>query len=182
MTDLQTIYQKNTMPDAGGDKGTAHTYIELYEKYMSNNRNNINLLEIGMFHGHSMVMWSEYFVNSNIIGIDTDIVQLRFQPHDYGFEAIQANACLPETADIFHKKQLLFDYIIDDGSHHLEHQLESYKIFKNLLKPTGIYFIEDVRDIDRDRNRFSNLSNNVVIHDHRHLKNRSDDVLVVIRS
>lgn len=182
MKDLKTIYQKNTMPDSGGDKGTAHTYIELYEKYMSGNRHNVNLLEIGMFHGHSMVMWSEYFVDSNIIGIDTNTNQLRFQPHEYGFEAIQAHACSLATSEIFQKRQLLFDYIIDDGSHLIEHQLASYNIFKSLLKPTGIYFIEDIGNIDEHKHQFLNLSNNVTIHDHRHLKNRLDDVLVVIRN
>jgi cephalosporin hydroxylase len=182
MKDLRTAYKKNTMPDGGGDKGTAHTYIELYEKYMSNNRHNINLLEIGMFYGHSMVMWSEYFIDSKIIGIDTNTSQLHFQSYEYGFEAIQADACSPKTLDIFQKRQLLFDYIIDDGSHVLEHQLASYKIFKSLLKPNGIYFIEDVGNIHNDKHHFLSLNNNVTIHDHRHLKNRSDDVLIVIRN
>ena len=36
-------------------------------------------------------------------------------------------------------------FIIDDGSHHPVHQLESFQyLFKNLLEPGGIYIIEDI--------------------------------------
>ena len=45
------------------DKGTeyfeAHGYTEIYNDYISDT-DNINLLEIGIWHGDSVRMWNEY--------------------------------------------------------------------------------------------------------------------------
>lgn len=59
--------------------------------------------------------------------------------------------------------------------------LEIYKKYSSESDVTGgIYVIEDVRNIDDTKEIFLNLSKNVTIFDFRHLKNRSDDVIVEI--
>ena len=58
-----------------------HNYTQFYEKYFEHLRfNNLNVCEIGIlnhsdkksrpYEGASLLMWKEYFINSNIHGID----------------------------------------------------------------------------------------------------------------
>jgi hypothetical protein len=75
----------------------------------------------------------------------------------------------------------MFDVLIDDGSHRLADQLSTFQIFKNRIKPGGIYIIEDVVELDRVKNIFLGLHNNVEIIDNRHIKDRHDDVLIVYK-
>ena len=69
MKSLNEIYINYQFPEGHGDKGTAHTYIDEYEKLLSGRRDSITILEIGVRYGHSIRMWNEYFINSNIVGI-----------------------------------------------------------------------------------------------------------------
>lgn len=172
---LLEVYKKYSAPDAGGDKGTAHTYIEIYELEMSKN-SGITLLEIGVYEGHSIAMWDEYFEESTIVGVDIDLSNRKFNRGTF----IKADATKPEPEfDWFGR----YDYIIDDGSHKVEDQLASFDIFWPKLKSNGKYFIEDIRgdlelDIIKGHLELQNLSYKV--YDHRHIKGRSDDILVTI--
>ena len=48
-----------------------HGYADIYFSYIEKLRNeNINLLEIGVSDGKSLLAWSDYFKNGKIIGID----------------------------------------------------------------------------------------------------------------
>lgn len=46
----------------------------------------------------------------------------------------------------FKKKlgDIKFDIILDDGSHQINHQMLTYSVFRSLLKPDGIYVMEDL--------------------------------------
>ena len=47
-----------------------HGYIEIYESYFSKIRHDkLKILEIGIADGKSLLTWSDYFENSQIIGI-----------------------------------------------------------------------------------------------------------------
>ena len=71
MKSLNEIYLDYKSPEGHGDKGTAHTYIDEYEKLLGQYRENSTVLEIGICQGESLKMWDEYFVNANIYGVDT---------------------------------------------------------------------------------------------------------------
>ena len=62
----------------GSDK-TKHNYTDIYFTYFEKIKNEkLNILEIGVADGKSIKAWSDYFPNSNIIGIDIkkiDIVE-----------------------------------------------------------------------------------------------------------
>ena len=75
-----------------------------------------------------------------------------------------------------------FDVVIEDASHNIEQQLQIYSVLKNYMKTESIYIIEDVQDIDNTRSLFENIDSNkkVEIIDRRRIKNRYDDVLVII--
>jgi cephalosporin hydroxylase len=181
MLTLNEIYQHHQTPDGQGDKGTAHSYIEIYNQLLSPYRNNSNILEIGIAGGYSLHMWSEYFTNSKIYGVDIshEILTNPYLQSDK-FTIIHSDATKPQFLNEI--TNVMFDVIIDDGSHLLEHQLESFKLLKSKVNVGGIYVIEDVAHLDKDmEDKFKSLHDNCEIMDLRHIKGRYDDVLIIYR-
>ena len=86
--------------------------------------------------GASLYMWKEYFPNSRIFGCDIRDIKL---------DGIDTFVCdQSKEADLIQMIEKIgsCDFIIDDGSHILEHQVTS---FKTLWKYCNdIYIIEDV--------------------------------------
>lgn len=186
MEKLKEIYTRNLL---GGwpDKDTVHTYIDVYAELLRPYRETAkNILEIGLFSGQSLRMWEQYFTGK-CYGID-------FSDQPLGLQDLR-----PMIAEGTHNiiimdgtnqndieknfGDIVFDVIIDDGSHQLQHQLDSYKYFKSHIAKGGVYIIEDIQDLDRDRVAFENIDNEkkITILDRRKLKNRYDDVLVIIK-
>jgi hypothetical protein len=53
------------------DKNTTHSYLDLYQTLFNNKKNTAkNILEIGIYRGGSIKLWSEFFINATIYGID----------------------------------------------------------------------------------------------------------------
>jgi len=185
---LKTIYENLCNSGFESDKGTVHSYIEVYEEILAPYRESaLNVLEIGLFKGNSLRMWQRYFKGA-VYGVDCDVM-----PHggmadltdmiisnEWNikiFDATNAEIIKDNFGDI------KFDVIIEDAGHAVEQQVELYNIWKNYLTPNGIYIIEDVQDIDNTRFTFENLDNskNITILDLRNKKDRYDDVLVIIK-
>jgi hypothetical protein len=185
METLAQICEKNTV-NGWPDKATVHSYIEVYEEILKPYRGKVNFLEIGLFSGQSLRMWEQYFNEGKCTGIDCSDQPLGMQDLRPMIAEGTHNIFIMDgtsKADIEKNfKGEKFDVIIDDGSHNIEHQLESYKHFKSHISKGGIYIIEDVQDIDANIDLFRNIDpkKNVEILDRRKLKNRYDDVLIVI--
>lgn len=173
---LQSVYEKYSAPDGGGDKGTAHTYIDIYEKKMTKT-SGISLLEIGVWEGHSLAMWEEYFKDSTIWGIDIKLDRLKY--------SVPAKICDATDAVAIENTlgEMQFDYIIDDGSHLVQHQVTSRQLLWKHLKVGGKYFIEDIVSDAALRQIEESLFLDGLtyeVYDYRYIKKRSDDILVVI--
>ena len=179
MKSLNEIYSKYQSPEGHGDKGTAHTYIDEYEKLLDGYRENSTVLEIGICEGESLKMWNEYFINSKVYGIDITDRYIKDLIKENKYNIIIGNACSEEIIDQLN--HLTFDIIIDDGSHLIDDQINSFNILKHKMKPNGIYIIEDVNNIDITKDILSELHDNIKIIDNRHIKNRVDDVLAVYK-
>jgi len=173
---LETIYKKYSALEGSGDKGTAHSYISnYYEKTFERLKNEkLKILEIGVSAGFSLEMWGEYFLNSEIYGVE--IENIEYRPSNNRIKLIIGDATRSETFDQIPN----LDIIIDDGSHRLMDQVFSYMILFDKLNKGGLYIIEDVRQIDSTADTFKKLNNNAVIYDFRSMKNRADDVIVEI--
>ena len=53
------------------DKNTAHSYLPLYQKLLINKKETAkNVLEVGICHGGSIKLWSDFFTNANVYGLD----------------------------------------------------------------------------------------------------------------
>ena len=189
MKQLQKIWDDLASAGFKTDKGDVHSYLPIYEDILAPYRETaLNVLEIGLFNGHSMRMWEEYYIKAVVHGIDCDL-----QPHgglaDLKPMMEEGGHCIyimnAEDSDMV--KQIFggvkFDVIIDDAGHHIEQQLNLFKIFKEYLTDGGIYIIEDIQDLDEDIHLFRTIDDEMAaeIIDRRHIKNRYDDVMVVIR-
>ena len=176
MNTLWQVYEKHSTPDGGGDKGTQHSYIDVYEREMTRT-SDIDLLEIGVWQGHSLAMWGEYFHDSRVVGVDIDLSRLRYEVDARECDATSAHALAVTLGDAH------FDYIVDDGSHLPSHQAESFRLLWDRVKPGGKYFIEDIAGdeaLSVVSQAVSDMGLEFVVYDLRELKNRFDDIIVMV--
>ena len=167
------------------DKGTIHSYLEVYERLFERLRlKPITLLEIGVCSGDSLRMWDAYFPNGKVYGVDNDPTAYQ----DQRVRILDATSTFAVESEFFGRK---FDIIIDDASHRIWDQIAIYRNFSPHLAKDGIYVIEDVADLATDprigpwpnRDVYLQLdpTRSVELVDLRHVHDRFDDVLLIIR-
>ncbi|RVU13806.1 class I SAM-dependent methyltransferase [Methylobacterium oryzihabitans] len=119
-------------------------YLEIYEEHFGHLRDKpINVLEIGVHHGGSLLMWSEYFRFAHVVGIDIMEPPVRFSGN--------IRFCKGRQDDPDFLRQVAasvrggrFDIIIDDGSHFGLYTKIAYEtLFDEHLSSGGYYVIED---------------------------------------
>lgn len=177
------------------DKGTTHNFIDLYEALLRHYRHTATrLLEIGVWSGGSLRMWDTYFDNEefNLVGVDKGFdtqwgpAPLP-KPWDENIRIIKADSTDPKLYSQLYRDGK-FDIIIDDGSHILEDQIATYRILFPLLKPGGMYVIEDFGSIIEGIKQMSfescctvikEVIPDCIIIDVRASKGKYNDVLVV---
>lgn len=122
-------------------------YLRNYDKYFCQLRNEpITLLELGIFKGGSLQLWSDYFQSGKIIGVDID--EAKIPLNNNRIETYQGYQQDTNFLDMVVQKAAPqgFDIIIDDASHIGEFtKISFWHLFNNYLKPNGIYIIEDWR-------------------------------------
>lgn len=172
MTRLRDIYKRFSYHSGGGDKGTVHSYIELYEAYLNPNG---SLLEIGVFKGHSLAMFAEY-LRGDVVGLDIHTKQIQFD-----VTCLEVNAT-DEDAVREVLKGTTWTHIIDDGSHDLQDQLKSLKILWQYLEPDGKYFIEDITGNSslHELVELAKTLGKVYIFDMRNVNGVCDDLMIMI--
>ncbi len=154
------------------DKNTIHSYLGLYEKLLSPKKDTAkNVLEIGigpfkLQNGGSIKLWKDYFTNATVYGLDI----------------------IPKEHVIFNehflKKNLKFDFMLDDGPHTLESMKTFIRLYSKIMTDDGILIIEDVQSIDwipiLYREVPEDLKKFVKPYDLRKNKNRYDDIVFTI--
>ena len=173
---LQELFEKSY---AGlTDKGDTHDYINGYyqEEFKDKRDAALNILEIGVFEGGSMMMFSEWMPNAIMEGIDINT------PRFMAKNTYIGDAYCQDTVSRYQDGH--YDYIIDDGPHTLESMLYAIRHYTSKLKEGGKLIIEDVRNISWcDDLRTAAMEKGLVkftIFDLRSNKNRYDDILVEI--
>lgn len=130
-----------------------HSYHLSYSKHLHKIKNSVKkVLEIGVFKGHSMLLWNNYFPNADIYGIDIKFDKLNFGKsakdickNNNKIKLKEIDAYKTDTIKTIKKEWGTdFDIIIDDGSHHPSHQLFFILHYKDLLASNGIMIVEDV--------------------------------------
>lgn len=127
----------------GTDKSSLdHSYTLVYEQYFDSLRHEpVKLLELGVYQGASLRMWDEYFTNpdSDIIGIDHAVSDLSIGRGRV--RVYQGDQCDVPGALSF---GWLPDIVIDDASHLSSKTIESFQLWFSLLRPGGLYVVEDL--------------------------------------
>lgn len=126
----------------GTDKATFHNFTVFYDKNFKNIRDRpLNILELGIYNGKSLLMLEEYFPNANIYAIDINEDSVK----NYGTR-IHTYLCSQDDESKLQElfSDIEFDIIIDDGSHLTIHQLKSFAFLFKYVKPGGLYVCEDL--------------------------------------
>ena len=119
-----------------------HTFTDFYHGLLAVDRLAVTkVLEIGIFHGGSLLMWADYFPNAIIHGVDiepktVDHPRIKCHQVDQGSKEALVSLITTIGGD--------FDFIIDDGSHIIKHQQISWAVLYPHLKSGGYYIIEDL--------------------------------------
>jgi hypothetical protein len=138
--------------------GYLEIYNDLFKKYQNDN---IILAEIGILSGSSLKTWREFLPKAKIIGIDN--IDIGYNTRNEYVSSIFFNTdhnsrfVLCDQSD---RKQLKkfaleirsnneqIDIFIDDGSHFQHDIMITLEEIFPLIKPGGIYIIEDICTIE----------------------------------
>ena len=118
------------------DKGSMrHLYTPIYEQYLEPWRSReLTILEIGVASGASLRMWSAYFPQARVIGLDVNEQCSEVCRDNARIDIRIVDATLSPQPE-------QFDLIIDDRSHLAGHIAENYRTNWSSLKPGGFYII-----------------------------------------
>lgn len=184
MDTLAQIYARQKAEGCASDKGDVHSYISIYEDFLAPYRATAKrVLEIGLFRGHSLRMWEQYFIGAEVYGVDCSD-----QPHGGMADLRPMIAEGAHRIEIFDAENeaevdrrfpgITFDIVIEDAGHHLDQQLKLRDIFETRITAGGLYVVEDLQS---EAAIAAFRARDFEIIDLRAVKNRYDDVLAVFR-
>jgi cephalosporin hydroxylase len=121
------------------------SYLTYYDSIFNELRNeSISMLEIGVQNGGSLETWSAYFKNAkSIVGCDIDSKCASLSFDDPRISVVIGDACKIETVQKIVSIVPSFDLVIDDGSHISTDIINAFLAYFPLLRPGGIYIVED---------------------------------------
>ena len=126
-----------------------HPYTLFYEGLFRNNKNdNLKIAELGILYGSSILMWREYFKNSEIYGFEYNNELINAFNNNFNNERITlCNIDVTNKDNIiiaFEKINVLYDIIIEDTTHQFEDQIRVIENTYLYLKPGGMLIIENI--------------------------------------
>jgi hypothetical protein len=170
------------------DKNTVHSYLPLYQQLLISKKETAkNVLEVGICNGGSIKLWSDFFTNANVYGLDIMNINNVWEG------IIKEKIILHTSCDAYNNdffityflnKNIKFDFMLDDGPHTLESMKEFIQLYSQIMTDDGILIIEDVQSwdwIDILKNVVpEHLKQFIKIYDLRQNKNRYDDIVFTI--
>ena len=177
ISEILTKYISDNKKKHGTDKNKcdklSHCYGLAYDGiFKPFDRNaELDIIEIGIEFGDSLLAWKEFFPNANISGIDIkDKVENKRNDIEYIFIDVR---------DFKPSKE--YDIVIDDGSHKLKDVIYTVKNFK--LKRGGVMIIEDCQAPNHWFEAIKkNTKYSIECIDLRQVNKRYDDYLIILRN
>jgi SAM-dependent methyltransferase len=127
------------------DKASFHGFTEFYNDYFEK-FDSPRILEIGIFDGGSLRMYDEFWEDrAKIIGVDISTRVSNFSDSK-NIKAVIGDIMSSDTIQKIKvaNNNELFDIIIDDAGHMMDQQQYALKNLWPLLKPNGIFVMEDL--------------------------------------
>ena len=180
---------KELIDNSRTDKNTTHSYLDLYHQLLRSKKETAkNVLEVGIYAGGSIKLWSDFFTNATVYGLDIINIQNIWEGIKYNDKIILHTSIDAYNNDFFINnflnKNIKCDFILDDGPHSLESMKQFIRLYSQIMTDDGILIIEDVQSwdwIDILKNEVpENLKQFIKIYDLRHNKNRYDDIVFTI--
>jgi hypothetical protein len=119
-------------------------YFEIYDRHFNRFRGtDVHMLEIGIYSGGSLEMWSDYFgPNAHIYGVD-------IEPACKAYEDDSISVFIGDQADRdfwrrFRSQVPRVDIVVDDGGHQLEQQIVTFEELLPYMPPGAVYLCEDL--------------------------------------
>ena len=137
----------------GGDKTSkGQGFTKRYDELFSGIRERpVNLLELGVHAGRSIAMWSDYFPNGHIYGVDIHLSTFGRNEKELkklGFNDDNVTLLEADLLEEGFMKQIgdwpKFNIIIDDANHNSKPQFQNFMNLFPRLEQGGIYVIEDI--------------------------------------
>jgi hypothetical protein len=171
------------------DKNTVHSYLQLYQNLLVCKKETAkNVLEIGIYNGGSIKLWSDFFINAKVFGLDIMNINNVWDVIKNNENIILYTSIDAYNNDFFDnhfiKQNIKFDFMLDDGPHSLESMKQFIKLYSQLMTDDGILIIEDVQSFDwidtlKDEVP-AHLKQFIKVYDLRKNKNRYDDIVFTI--
>ena len=136
INDLNSIFYKNKT-----DKYN-HKFGIHYDLYLKPFREKfLNILEIGIYKGDSLLSWNDYFSNATIYGVDIE----KFWDDGVFQNRPKISPMLLNLENEISPINLNeYDLIVDDASHTMQNQHFNLTTLWKFLKPGGFYILEDL--------------------------------------
>lgn len=151
---LSEVYKANELwkDPYACDKDAKHDYLTgLYDHLFAHHRERpVNLLEIGVWQGGSLILWQKFFKMAQVFAVDVQDIRCDqskvLQRTMFFLENAYSETFIASMADNF------FDFIIEDGSHKLEDMITTLENYYSKLKNGGCVIIEDIYGVDQNTN------------------------------
>ena len=114
-------------------------YDELFAPYQ---HLPINLLEIGVYNGGSLILWNKFFSQANIHAFDKQDVRCDDSKNLDRVTFMLRDAYFDSTIDAI--QDGYYDIIIEDGSHFIGHQHDVVYKYCPKIKKGGMLVVEDI--------------------------------------
>ena len=153
---------KSSQRDNVTDTRHCHPYTLFYDSIFKQRRNNsLRIAELGILEGGSLLMWREYFPNSEIYGFEYNNDLIKKFKERYNNDRIILNNIDVTNKDninrVFSDLNILYDIIIEDTTHQFEDQIRVIENTYKYLKPGGIMIIEDIYKSYNERDYIDRL-------------------------
>ena len=119
-------------------------YFPIYEKHFAPWRNKtLTFWEIGVDKGGSLQMWSRFFGPlATVVGIDID-------PNCAQHEGTNIHVRIGDQSDTQFLQKVIDEFgvpdiILDDGSHRMDHLLQTFEFMYPKISKNGVYMVEDL--------------------------------------
>ena len=152
-----TLHRGRNRIHTGGDASKLGYTKVYFEKFSHLQSKPINFLEIGIFQGKSLALWSEFFTNGKIYGIDIDTTEYNLSKEKLMSEynafsnnniqkIFETNTC-EKDQNVLDELPMI-DILIDDGAHDHKSQHSTFINYFSKVNSGGMYVIEDIRQFE----------------------------------